>query len=48
MRIRSVLRAAAIALTALFGAGLTAAHADSDRIGRQLREAGHGPPPCTG
>ena len=39
---------ARFALIAGAAEGQTAAHADSDRIGRQLREAGHGPPPCTG
>ena len=40
MRIRSVLRAAAIALTALFGAGLTAAHADSGSVSIRIFKAG--------
>ena len=40
MRIRSVLRAAAIALTALFGAGLTAAHADSGTVSIRIVKAG--------
>ena len=40
MRIRSMLRAAAIALTALFGAGLTAAHADSGSVSIRIFKAG--------
>jgi lipid-binding SYLF domain-containing protein len=40
MRIRSVLRAAAIALTALLGAGLTAAHADSGSVSIRIFKAG--------
>jgi lipid-binding SYLF domain-containing protein len=40
MRFPSVLRAAAIALTALFGAGLTAAHADSGSISIRIFKAG--------
>ncbi|HEY5210282.1 MAG TPA: hypothetical protein VIJ42_12655 [Stellaceae bacterium] len=40
MRFRSVLPAAAIALTALFGAGLTAAHADSGSISIRIFKAG--------
>ena len=40
MRFRSVLRAAAIALTALFGVGLTAAHADSGSVSIRIFKAG--------
>ena len=40
MRIRSMLRAAVIALTALFGAGLTAAHADSGSVSIRIFKAG--------
>ncbi len=40
MRFRSLLRAAAVALTALFGAGLTAAHADSGTISIRIFKAG--------
>ena len=40
MTIRSMLRAAVIAMTALFGAGLTAAHADSGSISIRIFKAG--------
>jgi len=40
MRFRSVLQAAVIALTALFGAGMTAAHADSGTISIRIFKAG--------
>ena len=40
MRFRSVLQAAVIALTALFGAGMTAAHADSGTISIRMFKAG--------
>jgi hypothetical protein len=40
MGIRSVLRVAAVALIALFGAGLTAAHADSGTISLRIYKAG--------
>ena len=40
MPIRSMLRAAVIALTALFGAGLTAAHADSGTVSIRIVKAG--------
>ena len=40
MTLRSVLRAAAIALTALLGAGLSAAHADSGSISLRIYKAG--------
>ena len=40
MRFRSILRAAVVALTALFGAGLTAAHADSGTISLRIYKAG--------
>lgn len=40
MPIRSMLRAAVIALTALFGAGLTAAHADSGSVSIRIFKAG--------
>ena len=40
MRFPSVLRAAAIAVTALFGAGLTAAHADSGSVSLRIYKAG--------
>ena len=40
MTIRSMLRAAVIALTALFGAGLTAAHADSGAVSIRIFKAG--------
>jgi len=40
MTIRSALRAAVIALTALFGAGLTAAHADSGSVSIRIVKAG--------
>ena len=40
MRIRSILSAAVVALTALFGAGLTAAHADSGTISLRIFKAG--------
>ncbi|MBS0533897.1 MAG: hypothetical protein JSR72_07550 [Proteobacteria bacterium] len=36
------------ALIAGAAEGQTAANADSDRIGRQLRQAAHGAPPCAG
>ena len=36
------------ALIAGAAEGQTAANADHDRIGRQLREASHGAPPCAG
>ncbi len=39
---------ARFALIAGAAEGQTAADADHDRIGRQLREASHGAPPCTG
>lgn len=40
MRFRSLLRAAAVALIALFGGGLTAAHADSGTISIRIFKAG--------
>lgn len=40
MHIRSLLRAAVVALVALFGAGLTAAHADSGTISLRIFKAG--------
>jgi hypothetical protein len=40
MRIRSMLRAAAVALAAMFGAGLSAAHADSGTISLRIFKAG--------
>ena len=40
MRFPSVLHAAAIAVTALFGAGLTAAHADSGSVSLRIYKAG--------
>ena len=40
MTIRSMLRAAVIALTALSGAGLTAAHADSGAVSIRIFKAG--------
>jgi anti-sigma factor RsiW len=40
--------ASRFALIAGAAEGQTAANADHDRIGRQLREAGHGAPPCAG
>ena len=40
MTIRSALRAAVIALTALFGVGLTAAHADSGSVSIRIVKAG--------
>lgn len=40
MTFRSVLRAAVIALTALIGAGLSAAHADSGSISLRIYKAG--------
>jgi hypothetical protein len=40
MKFRSVLQAAVVALTALFGAGLTAAHADSGTVSIRIFKAG--------